>query len=299
MTSQLISKFCTSLGCRSNLLRTGSNINSALNQKIPLFHNQQRLAGHAKWQNIASTKKTNDLAKGQKISRYVQMVRRAVVSGGRQGDPKLNGKLADVLNEAYKANVPKATLERAIARALDVKIASINIEIQGPGQCAVIARCETENQSAFRREVKKAIKKLDSTLMGEDTLINMFQSRGLIRTETKTADGREVNQDFAEEAAIVANAEEVVLEDYDDDSQVWLFSTDAYSLNPCKGELEKFGLKVITHDLELVPYRTIDFGKESYEKMLELITVLREMDQVIDVFHNATPPKEDEQEATA
>lgn len=263
-----------------------------LHQLQPLeAYTQTRLAGHAKWQNVKSQKMSGDMAKGQLISRYVQLVRRAVISGNRQPDPKLNPKLAGVLAEASKLNVPKATIERAIARAMNVKIMQVNIEIQGPGGSALILRCETDNISALRRDIKKIIKKFEANIMTENTIINMFESRGFIRASVKTADQREINEEFAEEAAITANAQEVMLESYPDSkdeelSQAWVFTTDAATLDPCRGELEKQGLKIISSELELIPYRELELDKDSQEKVMELSAALAEVDAVVSVFHN-------------
>lgn len=258
---------------------------------------QTRNAGHAKWQNIAKTKSANDANKCKVFSRYVQLVRRAVIAGGRQPNPKLNGKLAEVLTQAGKMNVPKATLDRAIERAMNVKIINVNIEIQGPGGSAVIVRCETDNIGTLRRDLKKILKKFDAHLMQSDTLISMFQSRGFIRASCKTKDNRDVDEDYAEEAAIHANAEDVKVESFDDTndetlSKIWVFQTDANSLNQCKGELEKVGLKILSADLDLVPYRALEFEEDIYQQLIELTELLQEHDQVIDVFHNVASVKE-------
>lgn len=262
------------------------------------LYDQIRCAGHAKWQNIRSTKTANDVAKGRLVSRYVLLVRRAVISGGMNPNPKLNNKLGAVLTEASKFNVPKATLERAIERAMNVKMKPVTCEIQGPGGCSLVARCETDNISALRRELKKVCKKFDSSLVTDNTLLNMFKSQGFVRTEMKTKDDRQIDQDFAEEAAILSNAQEVSVETYEtnegNQTQAWVFSTDADSLNPCRGELEKQGFVVISHDLELVPYREVDFGPSVYEKVEGLVNSLRELDQVLDIFHNVSVPKLEE-----
>lgn len=262
----------------------------------PIFNNPVRCAGHAKWQNIKNTKQANDLAKGKLISRYVMLVRRAIVSNAMKTDPKLNPKLAAVLNEANKLNVPKATLERAIARTANIQIKSINIEIQGPMGCSIIARCETDNKNFLRRELKKAIKKFDAAILPEETVINMFKPQGFIRASMKSKDGQVVDRDRAEEAAIMADAQDVDLEINEDAldenyAKVWVFSADAERLNQCRGELERLGIDVISADSELVPYRYINFGDEVVEKVVELQKVLTELDQVVDVHHNVEIPK--------
>jgi transcriptional/translational regulatory protein YebC/TACO1 len=282
--------------CIRSQLPLGNNI-TARSSSV-LFTNQVRLAGHAKWQNIARTKLATDQAKAKMISRYVLLVRRAIVSNNMQADPKLNSRLAEVLAEAGKMNVPKATLERAIARAVNVKIISCNLEIQGPAGSAIVARCETDSAPNLRRDVKKILKKHDAHLMPEDSIITMFKSKGFVRAATKTKDGREIDHEFAEEAAIMSNAEEFELETYDAStdeslSKAWVFHTDAGTLNQCRGDLERLGLNILSSDLDLVPYRAIDFGEDGFKKILDLTSALSEHEQVIDVFHNALVPKEE------
>lgn len=253
---------------------------------------QVRHAGHAKWQNIKNTKQANDLLKCRTISRYVQLVRRAIVTNKMQVDPKLNSRLAAVLAEASKANVPKATLERAIERAQNIKMRIVNLEVQGPKGCTIIVRCETDNVPTLRRDVKKVLKKYSSDLMPDDTLVNMFKSQGFIRAAIRTLDGREINEDYAEEAAILSNATEVLREEGFPDPEsgeprdVWVFCTDAESLNPCKGELEKQGLHVLSVELELVPYRLIKLDNATVEQVQDLEMSLKELEQVQEVFHN-------------
>lgn len=290
MTSLFTGRICllTRLSTSNTLLHLSPG-------RLPL--DQVRFAGHAKWQNIKSTKQATDIAKGQLISRYVQLVKKAIVMNGMKTDPKLNSKLAAVLSEASKFNVPKATLDRAITRATNMKLLSITVTIEGPGKSTIIARCETEAPSVLRREIKKAVRKLDAALLPENSLMSMFKSQGFIRATTTTHDGIEVTGDFAEEAAIVANAQDVYLEEHADAkdpslSKLWVFTTDAETLNTCRGELEKLKMNVTSSDLDLVPYNAIDFGVEVHDQIMEIVKVLREMEQVVDVFHNAAPPAE-------
>lgn len=294
MSSSIILRFCNQLVIRPLIGNT-----HGLNNNLPKLYQQTRFAGHAKWQNIKGTKMANDMAKCKVISRYVQLVRRAIVTQNYQADPKLNSKLAGVLTEASKFNVPKATLERAIARAINIKLKQVNIEVQGPGSCSIVARCEVDNPALFRRDVKKVLKKHDAALLNDDTVINMFKSQGYIRAEMRTVDGRDINEDFAEEAAIMANAQEVTIEINEETTdenlaKLWVFSTDAETLNPCKGDLEKQGFKIVNYDLELVPYRSIDFGPGIHEKVLAVVKDLQELDQVLDVFHNSEEPSSEE-----
>lgn len=250
-----------------------------------------RCAGHAKWQNIRSAKQANDQLKSKTCFRYVQLVRKAIVSNNMQTDPRLNKQLGDVLHEASKMNVPKATLERAIARAKNIKILSFNLEIQGPGKSSIILRCEADNVNTAKKEVKRVCKKFDSHIMPEDTIIKMFKSQGIVRTSSKSTDGQDIDIDAAEEAAINANAEEVnmeVHEDVQDEeyAKTFLFITNHDQVNQCKGELEKQKFKVLSCETELVPYNKIDFGEEITEIVDELTIALKDLQEVVAIYTN-------------
>lgn len=264
----------------SQLLRKGINIlkSSLVNRSCE----QVRWAGHAKWQNIKNTKQANDLAKGKLISRYVLMVRRAIITNGRIIDPKLNSRLATVLAEANKLNVPKATLERAITRAANVQVKTVNVEFQGPQGSSLIVKCETDNKNMLKKELKKVAKKFDAVLLPDESITNMFRSQGQIRASTKRKDDQILDHEGAEDAAIIANAQEVLAESDD----VWLFTTESEQVNSCRGELEKLGIQIIDSEVELVPYRCIRFSEDTIEKIVSLCEALRELDQVVDVYHN-------------
>lgn len=124
---------------------------------ITVLASQQRFAGHAKWQNIAHTKAANDKAKGQRTNRYCMLIRRACVSGT---DPKVNDKLRDIIALALKSQVPRATIDRQIERAKQVKLKEMVIEVMTPGGAFLLCEIETDNISRTRQDMKKILRKI-------------------------------------------------------------------------------------------------------------------------------------------
>lgn len=245
---------------------------------------QIRYAGHSKWQNIKSTKGANDLNKSKLYSRYVNMVRRAVVSNNLQTDPKLNKALADVLNEATKLNIPKATMDRAIQRSANIKLEQKLLEVVGPGGSVILLRCETDNYGLLRRECKKKMKKSPSSqLANENTLLQLFSEKGFVRTTNTTKDGKTIDIEFAEEAAINSNAEEVIPSQED---ETWIFAVEPERINHCRVDLEKQNLNVVACYTELVPHRRIELSDDHFDETLELIELLQEIPEILEVFHN-------------
>lgn len=124
---------------------------------ITVLASQQRFAGHAKWQNIAHTKAANDKAKGQRTNRYCMMIRRACAHGT---DPKVNDKLRDVIAQALKCQIARATIDRQIERAKNVKIREVIVEVATPGGAFLLCEVETDNISRTRADLKKIMRKI-------------------------------------------------------------------------------------------------------------------------------------------
>ena len=122
-----------------------------------IFIQQERLAGHSKWQNIKHTKSANDAKRASIISRHCLVVRKAVLAGGP--DPKLNSTLANAFANAQKDNVPKDTLLRAVDKVLNAKLTRHTLEIIGPSNVFILVEVETENIARTRHDLKQVLKK--------------------------------------------------------------------------------------------------------------------------------------------
>jgi len=123
--------------------------------QVQIFIQQQRFAGHSKWQNIKSTKEANDSKKGLTSGKFALLLRK--VARGNP-DPKLNSKLQGVINEALKAGVTRATIDRALKSAAEQKSKRGITGILGPGGSIFLCDHETELLSDLRHNIKIAIK---------------------------------------------------------------------------------------------------------------------------------------------
>ena len=119
-----------------------------------------RFAGHNKWSNIKHVKQAKDVAKGQIINRHLILIKHAITSSGGVVDPKINDKLADALSEAKKAEVPAATIERTLKRALEKKVKPFLFEIVGPGGSYILVEGETDNIGSSRTSMKAQLRSL-------------------------------------------------------------------------------------------------------------------------------------------
>lgn len=124
-----------------------------------LFYQQERFAGHSKWQNIKHVKASNDQKKGVTASRYSMLIRRAVVEGGSP-DPKLNSLLDTLVKQASKANVQKTTIERAISKATNAKMVFGLVEVMTPGGAFIMCDIETDQLNRTKYDIKQAVKRI-------------------------------------------------------------------------------------------------------------------------------------------
>src|SRR6185369_4401693 len=72
------------------------------------------MAGHSHWSKIKRAKGATDAKRGKIWSKISRKIIIAAKSGG--GDPKENLSLRYVIDEAKAANMPKDTIEKAIAK---------------------------------------------------------------------------------------------------------------------------------------------------------------------------------------
>lgn len=262
-----------------------NTIRALLVPRTILCHAQYRQAGHAKWQNIRHTKLAQDGLKAKLNGRIVFAIKKAIVSNNRQTDPKLNRELAAVLVEAARNNVCKATVERAIERTKNMKFYTVTIEIEGPAKSSILLKAETDNAGFLRRDVRKVLKKFEAFLLPDDSIINMFRNQGCVRTELTKKDGKAIDMDEAEEAAIEVNAEEVYIED-NGEEKTYVFITNPDIVNQSSGQLQKLGFKVKYSESDLVPYRKVEYDQATLEKIEEVVKSLRALPDVIDVYTN-------------
>ena len=80
------------------------------------------MSGHSKWATTKRQKAVVDAKRGALFTKIANQIAIAARSGT---DPNMNPSLAMVLEKARQANMPKANIERAIARVSDKSAAAL------------------------------------------------------------------------------------------------------------------------------------------------------------------------------
>lgn len=117
------------------------------------------MAGHSKWTQIKRQKGAADKAKSNLWGKLGRRI--AVESKLASGDTAAPG-LRAIIERAKKENMPKDTIERAIAKgtaADSAALESILYEAYGPGGAAILIQVLTDSRNRAAQEIKHLLSK--------------------------------------------------------------------------------------------------------------------------------------------
>ncbi|XP_015792785.1 uncharacterized protein LOC107369336 [Tetranychus urticae] len=260
-----------------------------------------RFAGHNKWSNIRHVKAAKDVAKGQIINRHLLLIKHAITSSGGVVDPKINDKLADALAEARKAEVPAATIERTLKRALEKKAKPFLFELVGPGNSYILVEGETDNLGSTRSTVKQQLRDFKGLYnwAREGALKHLFIQRGVVKISRTDKDGNEIDFDAAEVIGIEAGAEEISVPEEEEESKrnkdadaeaniTWDLMVSKDDLFRVKGFIEKNRPDLVIKDfcIEYFPRSYVEIDDKAIQKLSELVDALDEIAEVQKIYVN-------------
>ena len=192
-------------------------------------------------------------------------------------DPAMNPSLAMVLEKARLANMPKANIERAIARVADKSAAALIEEVYeayGPGGVGIIIEVATDNKNRTMPEVRHTLDKSGGRMAEPGSVMFQFNRKGVIEISEKG--------DEAMMAALEAGAEDAVEED-----EGIVIYTVASDLMKVRQALVDTGLTVTSAELQYVPSSYVPVEGENAEKLEKLLLAVDDLDDVTNVYTNA------------
>lgn len=236
------------------------------------------MAGHSKWAQIKHKKATVDARRGQLFTKLARAITVAARDGG--GDPDGNAALANAIEKAKSYRMPKDNIERAIARGTGegadaAAIESIVYEGYGPGGVALLIECLTDNRNRTAAEIRHLFTRADANLGEPGSVAWMFEKKGVV-----LVDGDRYSEDDLI-PAIDAGAEDVASEG--DSLRVVCEPND---LRGVREALERAGVEVQSTEQSMLPKTTVVVGVAEARKLLRLMDVLDDHDDVDQVHAN-------------
>ncbi|HGX93490.1 MAG TPA: YebC/PmpR family DNA-binding transcriptional regulator [Candidatus Tenderia sp.] len=235
------------------------------------------MAGHSKWANIRHRKGAQDAKRG-KI--FTKLIREITVAARISGDPDSNPRLRAAIDKALGANMTKDTIERAVKRgaggADGDHYDEIRYEGYGPAGVAVMVDCMTDNRNRTVSEVRHAFSKRGGNLGTDGSVAYLFTKQGILSYAAGT------DEEKVLEVALEAGAEDVI--SHDDGSMDVVTAPEAFV--DVKEAMAAAGLEPENADITMTPSTSVALGLDDAEKVMGLVDMLEDLDDVQNVYTN-------------
>lgn len=248
------------------------------------------MAGHSKWAQIKRQKAAADFRKGQIFSKLAREIQVAVREGGP--NPEANVRLRMAIERARREGMPKDTIEGAIAKASGAagggeQYETVVYEGYGPGGIAIMAIALTDNRNRTASEVRHAFTKHGGSLGESGSVAWQFDTVGQI---VVPLDGRD-----ADEVALLAI--DAGARDFEIDDGTLVITTEPELLSEVVEKLQEAGIPVQQADIQRVPQTTVELEGSQAQTALKLLEALEDLDDIQEVYTNASFPAEVRQAA--
>jgi YebC/PmpR family DNA-binding regulatory protein len=237
------------------------------------------MSGHNKWSTIKRKKGALDAKRSKIFSKIIKEITIAVREGG--SDPDGNPRLRLGIANAKGASMPKETIQRAISKGADKDAAALietTYEGKGAHGIAIYVECMTDNTQRTVSNIRSYFSKHGGELGKNGTLNYLFERKGIFIVPKG-----DLNPEDFEMEVIDAGAEDI-----EGDDEVFTITTMMEDFGNMMKKLEELNIEPESASLQRIPKSTETLDVESARKVLKLIDLIEEDDDVQQVFHNLT-----------
>ncbi|MCL9774725.1 YebC/PmpR family DNA-binding transcriptional regulator [Vibrio methylphosphonaticus] len=236
------------------------------------------MAGHSKWANIRHRKAAQDSKRGKIFTKLIREIVVAAKEGG--AEPENNPRLRAAIDKALSNNMTRDTVNRAVSRGAggegDENMETVIYEGYGPAGTAVMVECMTDNRNRTVSGVRHAFSKSGGNLGTDGSVSYLFEKKGVISYSSG------LDEDEVMEVALESGADDI---ETHDDGAIDVYTTPA-EFGQVKDALDSAGLTSVNAEVTLVPSTKAELDIDSAPKLLRLIDVLEDLDDVQEVYHN-------------
>ena len=241
------------------------------------------MSGHNRWTKIKRQKEAMGASKGKLFTKLIKEITVAARLGG--GDPAGNARLRAAMLAAREANMPGDNITRAVKKGTGelegVHYDEVTYEGYAPGGVAVLVECLTDNRHRTAGDVRATFSKGGGNLAAEGAVAWNFQRKGSIVVKPGPS------EDTVMEAALEAGADDVVAQG----AEGFEVRTDPALLHQVSAALEKSGLHLGEQRWVYLPQNTVKVDGEAARKVVKLLELLEDNDDVQNVWANADIPE--------
>ena len=236
------------------------------------------MAGHSKWANIKHRKGAQDAKRGKIFTKIIKEITVAARLSG--GDQDANPRLRKAVSNARSNNMPQENISRAIKKGTG-ELEGVNYEEMvyegyGPFGIAIYIEVITDNKNRTVSELRYILNKYNGSLAEPGSVSWMFKRAGLIIMSLKSEDEEKLMQDVLAVGA----------EDFDIIGKAVYVSLDQVKLFAAKKSLENMGYSIKSAEIIMMPTSLQNIEVSNKGKVLELIDLIDNHDDVNQVFSN-------------
>ena len=235
------------------------------------------MSGHSKWSTIKRKKGAADAKRSKMFSKVVKEITVAVKEGGF--DPDSNPRLRLAISNAKGISMPKDNIERAISKGKDKDSANF-LELTYEGYLshgiAVYIECTTDNQQRTVSTVRSIFNKYSGNLGTNGSLSFMFDRKGIFAIPKGELDEEEFELEM-----IDAGAEDIEMEE-----EFFSITTAMEDFGNIQKKLEELGIEPESAELQRIPHDTVTLETDDARKILKVIELFEDEDDIQKVFHN-------------
>jgi YebC/PmpR family DNA-binding regulatory protein len=236
------------------------------------------MSGHNKWSTIKRKKGAADAKRSKIFSKIIKEITVAVKESG--SDPEGNPRLRLAIANAKGASMPKDNIERAINKGKEKDSAAFTEQtFEGylPNGVAVYVECTTDNQQRTISAVRSVFNKYGGNLGTSGSLSFLFERKGIFEIPKKD----DLDMEEFELEVIDAGAEEIEIEE-----DMITITTSMEEFGRMQKKLEELGIEAENAELQRIPHETVKLEPDNSKKILKVIDVFEDDDDVQKVFHN-------------
>ena len=236
------------------------------------------MSGHNRWSKLKRQKAVTGVAKGRLWTKLIKEITVSARLGG--GDPDGNARLRTAILAAREANMPNDTITRALKKGTGEleggNLEEATYEGYGPGGVAVVVECLTDNRNRTASDMRGTFSRGGGNLGAEGSVAWMFHRKGIIQVKPGPTEEAVLEQ------SLEAGAEDVVPQGEDG----FEVRTAPADLHHVASALEKGGLPLGEVRHTYLPQNTVRLEGENARKMLKLMELLEDNDDVQNVHAN-------------
>ncbi len=235
------------------------------------------MSGHSKWSTIKRKKGAADAKRGVIFTRLSKDITLAAKEGG--GNSDMNPALRLAIKKAKTSNMPAANIEKAIKKGTGdlpgVKYEDCLYEAYGPSSVAILIQVMTDNKNRTLPEIKSILTKNGGNLGSSGCVSWIFEKKGIFSINTSKIDEERILD--------ILDGFDIIDFDLVDENFEITSSADTFGDISIKLESENIEFD---GEISLVPQNTVKVSSESADKIIKLLEIIENHDDVQKVHTN-------------